>query len=87
MAIPRMRTLPEAFRELKKADPNTAYTLRALRAAVKKGEIPVLRVGSDKTKVLVNLDTLFEMLSMPSYKENKAHEGGKDNSAALKRLS
>lgn len=85
MAVPRMRTLPEAYRELKKADPNTAYTLKALRAAVKKGEIPVLTIGSNKR--LVNLDTLFEMLSAPSCEGNKAHEGGKDNSAALKRLA
>lgn len=74
MTVPRMRTVPEAFRELKKADPNTAYTLRALRAAVKKGEIPVVSVGN---KRLINLDTFFEMLNSPSYEENTAHEGRK----------
>jgi len=67
-----MRTVPEAFRELKKADPNTAYTLRALRAAVNKGEIPVVSVGN---KRLINLDTFFEMLNMPSYRVKNGYEG------------
>lgn len=74
MTVPRMRTVPEAFRELKKADPNTAYTLRALRAAVNKGEIPVVSVGN---KRLINLDTFFEMLNSPSCEGNNAHEGRK----------
>lgn len=66
--VPRMRTLPEAFAELKKADPYTAYTLRALRAAVNKGEIPVVRVGN---KRLINLDNLFETLNSPSSDKNE----------------
>lgn len=60
MSIPRMRTLPEAYDELKRLDPNTAYTLRALRRAVNEGKIPVIRVGN---KRLINLDNLFNMLS------------------------
>ena len=59
MSVPRMRTIPAAFRELKAADPDTAYTLPALRADVKAGKIPVVKVGS---KVLINLDQLFGML-------------------------
>lgn len=72
MSVPRMRTLPEAFAELKKADPATAYTLRALRAAVNKSEIPVVRVGN---KRLINLDRLFEMLNTPSLSQKETHEG------------
>lgn len=72
MTVPRMRTLPEAMEELKAADPNTAYTLRALRAAVNKGEIPIVAVGN---KRLINLDALFEMLSSPSYQPKKYNEG------------
>ena len=72
MTVPRMRTIPEAFRELKKADPNTAYTLRALRAAVNKGELPVVMVGN---KRLVNLDKLFEMLNSPSSEPKSTNEG------------
>ena len=63
MSIPRMRTVPEAFRELKEADPNTAYTLRAFRAAVNRGEIPVVLVGN---KRLVKLDQFFAMLNAPT---------------------
>lgn len=66
MSIPRMRTVPEAFRELKKADPDTAYTLRALRADVNNGKIPFVQVGNGGTKRLINLDQLFAMLGAPS---------------------
>lgn len=66
MSIPRMRTVPEAFRELKAADPNTAYTLRALRADVNSGKIPFVQVGNGGTKRLINLDKLFEMLANPA---------------------
>lgn len=72
MNVPRMRTLPEAIRELKKADPETAYTLRALRAAVNRGDVPVVMVGN---KRLVNLDRLFEVLNMPSSEPKERHEG------------
>lgn len=72
MSIPRMRTVPEAFRELKAADPNTAYTLRAFRAAVNRGEIPVVLVGN---KRLVNLDQFFAMLNTPT-SSPKVYEGG-----------
>ena len=67
-----MRTLPEAIKELKKADPETAYTLRALRAAVNRGELPVVRVGN---KRLVNLDKLFEMLNTPSSEPKETNAG------------
>lgn len=80
MSVPRMRTIPEAFNELKKADPNTAYTLRALRAAVNKGELPVVMVGN---KRLVNLDRLFEMLNSPSFEGNNAYEGRKEKLTRL----
>ena len=72
MTVPRMRTVPEAFRELKAADPNTAYTLRALRAAVNRGDIPAIMVGS---KRLINLDQLFEMLAAPSSCPKQGNEG------------
>ena len=72
MSVPRMRTLPEAYAELKKADPSTAYTLRALRAAVNKGEIPVVNIGN---KRLINLDRLYESLNTPSYAQKDSSEG------------
>ena len=55
----RLRTVPEAFRELKKEDPSTAFTMTALRRLVKTGKIPVVLIGN---KRLVDLDTLPEEL-------------------------
>ena len=57
--VPKMRTLPEAIKELKKIDPETAFTLRALRRAVNNGEIPVTYVGS---AVLINFNMLLNFL-------------------------
>lgn len=59
MSMPRMRTIPAAFQEIKAADPNTALTMRGLRAAVNRGEIPSYCVGS---KRLVNVDQIEQML-------------------------
>ena len=55
----RLRTVPEAYRELKKEDPNTAFTLSALRRLVKLGAVPVVLVGN---KRLVDLDKLPDQL-------------------------
>lgn len=60
MSLPRMRTVPEAMAEIKKADPETALTLRALRRMVKNGEIPVIM---NNTRRLINLDVLYERLN------------------------
>lgn len=63
MSVPRMRTAPEAIAEIKKADPNTSLTIRALRRMLNNGEIPFITVNS---KRLINLDNLFEYLNNPS---------------------
>lgn len=60
--IPRMRTLPEAVREIKKIDENTALTVTALRRMVDNGEIPYIKIAS---KRLICLDTLIEILKNP----------------------
>ncbi len=60
MDLPRMRTAPEAIKEIKEKDPNSCLTLRALRRMMNTGEIPVISVN---TKKLVNMDTLFDYLS------------------------
>ena len=60
MTLTRMRTIPKAFAEIKALDPNTDFTLRALRRMVKNGEIPSVQIAS---KTLVNLDLLLEALS------------------------
>lgn len=58
--IPRMRTISQAYREIIQQDPNTNFTLRALRRMVKNGEIPTVSVGNKK---LLNLNLLLDKLS------------------------
>ena len=58
--LPRMRTIPKAYEEVKAADPETSFTIRALRRLVKCGNIQSVRVGN---KILINLDLLFDYLS------------------------
>lgn len=53
--VPKMRTITQAFKEIKTADANTALTERALRCAVKRGEIPCVKIGS---KTLVSMDAV-----------------------------
>ncbi len=74
MNIPRMRTAPEAIAELKKVDPETAFTLRALRRMMNTGEIPVVKVES---KRLVNLDTLFEYLGATVANPTSSEDSGR----------
>lgn len=57
--IPRMRTIPEAMREIQRIDPDTALTVTALRRMVNNGEIPYVSVAS---KRLINLDILLAIL-------------------------
>ena len=59
----RMRTIAEAIQEVKKADPQTAFTQTALRRMLKTGELPSIRAGA---KYLVNLDILFDYLNNPA---------------------
>ena len=58
--LPRMRTLPNAYKEIKKIDPDTDFSMRALRKMVNNGEIPTVKIDN---KILVNLDLLIEKLS------------------------
>lgn len=62
--LPRMRTIPKAFEEIKKLDKDTCFTLRALRRMVNNGEIPVVQINSKK---LINLDLLINKLSCYNY--------------------
>ena len=74
MALPRMRTAPEAIAEIRREDPGTAFTLRALRRIIATGEIPVVTVCSKK---LVNLDYLLAYLSGGSVQQPEADETGR----------
>lgn len=59
-SAPRMRTVPQAYRELIKMDPDTAVTIRAIRKMVSSGELPAFKVGN---KSLINFDLLLQKLS------------------------
>ena len=61
---PRMRTIPKAYAEIKKIDPDTGFSIRALRKLVSNGDIPVVKISN---KVLVNLDVLLKKLSCDCY--------------------
>ena len=50
MTLTRMRTIPKAFAEIKALDPNTDFTLRALRRMVKNGEIPTVQIAKSHQK-------------------------------------
>lgn len=56
----RVRTLQEAYKELRAADPNCGLTKTALRRLVVDGKIQSSRVGC---KYLVNMDALERYLS------------------------
>ena len=65
--IPRMRTIDNAYAEIKALDPSTDFTKRALRRMVATKEIPTTKIGN---KNLINLDLLIAKLSGDCY--NKA---------------
>jgi len=55
-----MRTLPQAAALLREQDPDTAFTLTALRRMVKRGEVVAVEVASRR---LINYDALLEHLA------------------------
>ena len=63
----RMRTIDNAYTEIKELDPNTDFTKRALRRMVETKEIPTTKIGN---KNLINLDLLLAKLSCNSYNNN-----------------
>lgn len=58
--LPRMRTIPQAMKEIKALDPNTSITTSALRRMVKEGAVETVQVAN---KRLLNLDLLFDRLA------------------------
>lgn len=56
----RMRTLPKAYAEIIKLDPDSSLSMRGLRKLVSSGQIPTVKVAN---KVLINLDLLIQWLS------------------------
>lgn len=58
--LPRVRTIPKAYAEIKALDSGTSFSMRALRRMVKSGEMPTVTVGN---KQLINLDLLIQKIS------------------------
>ena len=58
--LPRMRTIPQAFKEIKAMDPDTSITMSTLRRLVKEGIVETVQVAN---KRLLNLDLLFDRLA------------------------
>ena len=65
--IPRMRTIDNAYAEIKALDPQTDFTKRALRRMIASKEIPTTKIGN---KNLINLDLLIAKLSGDRYNGN-----------------
>lgn len=59
-SVPRIRTLPKAYEEIKKLDSNTSFTMAALRSMCRSGEVKTFQVGN---KTLLNFDSLLEALA------------------------
>ena len=74
MNLPRMRTAPEAIKEIQEIDPKSSLTLTALRRMMKTGEISVTYIN---TKRLVNLDLLIEYLYQDNTEAASSAEYGK----------
>lgn len=61
--IPKMRTVPEAAKELKAIDKNTAVTEYHIRQLALSGVLPRVQAGR---KMLINFDLLLEYLENPT---------------------
>lgn len=61
--LPRMRTLDEAYAEIKQLDPNTGLTKYHLRQLMLTGKVRCIMVGT--TRRLVDLDSVIQYLSNP----------------------
>ena len=66
--IPRMRTVHEAAKELRKIDENTAVTEYHIRQLALSGVLPRVQAGR---KMLINFDLLIEYLQNPTDKRFK----------------
>lgn len=65
----RMRTIPKAYDEIKRLDPETNLSSRAFRRMVSSGSIPSVKIDN---VVLINLDRALEFLSCSGYNEDAA---------------
>jgi len=57
--VPRMRTIPKAYQELLKLDPDTSISMRGFRKICASEQVPKVNVGN---KTLINFDLLLKMI-------------------------
>ena len=57
--MPKIRTIQEAYNELKKSDPETAVTPHAIRQMILSGVLPHIKAGK---KYLINMSVLENLL-------------------------
>lgn len=55
-----MRTIPQAYKVIREADPDCCISIRALRKFVADGNVPTVKIGG---RVYVNLDLLLSKIS------------------------
>ncbi len=67
--IPKMRTIKELAAIVKKSDPETKLSERAIRTLAKSGELPSVQIGN---KYLISLETFEEFLKGNTQRGNVA---------------
>ena len=77
--LPRMRTIRQAIAEIKRNDPQTAFSERALRQAIADGDIPVVHVGERKR--------LVNMVAVETYLRGRNTGRPADSSGVIRRIS
>lgn len=71
--LPRMRTIRQAIAEIKRNDPQTAFSERALRQAIADGIIPVVYVGQRKR--LVNMAAVEQYMTGAAHNRHAEDRG------------
>ena len=64
----KIRTLPQAAKEIKENDPQTAVTYNALRMWVTRGELPSVKAGNT---YLIDMDVLYAFLGGDSVAQSR----------------
>lgn len=72
--LPRMRTIEEAYAEIKSLDSGTAVTKNFIRTLIVSGKVPSVKAGR---KYLINMDTLQNYLCNKVIARNETLNTGK----------
>lgn len=80
---PRMRTVPEAAKELKAMDEHTAVTEYHIRQLALSGVLPRVQAGR---KLLINFDLLLEYLQNPTADKFQVHSNAAADVNGIRRI-